>query len=144
MPTISPVSAMVLANMILVLHVGIVAFVVLGQVLILIGARRGWVWVRNRALRIAHLALMLFIALQSWLGALCPLTEWEQALRRSAGQDTYAESFIEHWLSRLIFFEAPWWVFVAAYTAFALLVLLTWRWIPPRRSPVAHARPPSA
>ncbi|MGH8078565.1 MAG: DUF2784 domain-containing protein, partial [Lysobacter sp.] len=67
-------------------------------------------------------------------GALCPLTTWEQALRRRAGHDTYDESFIEHWLSRLIFFEAPWWAFVAAYTAFALLVLLTWRWVPPRRS----------
>ena len=123
-----------LANTILVLHVGIVAFVVLGEVLILVGGHRSWEWVRHRTLRVTHLALMIFIALQSWLGALCPLTEWEQALRRRAGQDAYAESFIEYWLSRLIFFEAPWWVFVAAYTLFALLVLLTWRWVPPRRS----------
>ena len=134
MDVIAPGSAAALANTILVLHVGIVAFVVLGQVLILIGARRGWRWIRNRMLRVAHLALMVFIALQSWLGALCPLTQWEQALRRHAGQDPYAVSFIEYWLSRLIFFEAEWWVFVAAYTVFALLVLLTWRWVPPRRS----------
>lgn len=133
-----------LANAILVLHVGIVAFVVLGEVLILVGARRSWDWVRNRTLRVTHLALMIFIALQAWLGALCPLTEWEQALRRRAGQDTYAESFIEYWLSRLIFFEAPWWVFVAAYTAFALLVLLTWLWVPPRRPHRAHSRRPPA
>ena len=134
MQMIPPGSAAALANTILVLHVGIVAFVVLGEVMILIGARRGWRWVRNRMLRVAHLALMVVIALQSWLGALCPLTQWEQALRRHAGQDAYAGSFIEHWLSRLIFFEAPWWVFVAAYTVFALLVLLTWRRVPPRRS----------
>ena len=142
MDLISPGSSAVLANAILALHVGIVAFVVLGEVLILVGARRRWDWVRNRTLRVTHLALMLFIALQSWLGALCPLTQWEQALRHHAGQDAYAESFIEYWLSRLIFFEAPWWVFVAAYTAFALLVLLTWRWVPPRRSPGSHARRP--
>ena len=73
------------------------------------------------------------VALQAWLGALCPLTVWEQALRRRAGETTHAGSFIEHWLSRLIFFEAPWWVFVAAYTAFAMLVLLLWRVVPPRR-----------
>ena len=133
MDVLSPGSAAVLANTILVLHVAVVAFVVLGEALILIGARRGWDWVRKRALRVAHLALMVFIALQSWLGALCPLTQWEQALRRRAGHDSYAGSFIEHWLSRLIFFEAPWSLFVAAYTAFALLVLVTWRLVPPRR-----------
>ena len=144
MQMISPGSAAVLANTTLVLHVGIVAFVVLGEVLILAGARRGWDWVRNRKLRLTHVALMVFIALQSWLGALCPLTEWEQALRRHAGQQAYAESFIEHWLSRLIFFEAEWWVFVAAYTGFALLVLLTWLWVPPRHSHGANARRPAA
>ena len=142
MDLISPGSAAVLANATLVLHVGIVAFVVFGEVLILVGAHQSWDWVRNRTLRVTHLALMLFIALQSWLGALCPLTEWEQALRSRAGQHAYAESFIEYWLSRLIFFEAAWWVFVAAYTAFALLVLLTWLWVPPRPWHGSHARRP--
>lgn len=36
-------------------------------------------------------------------------------------------------LADLIFFDAPWWAFVAAYSAFAALVLLTWWWVPPRR-----------
>lgn len=134
MNALSPESAALMATAILLLHVGIVAFVVLGEAVFLFGARRGWRWVRNRALRSAHLALMVFIALQAWLGALCPLTTLEQALRRRAGQHGYAGSFIEHGLSRLIFFEAPWWLFVAAYSAFALLVLLTWRWVPPRPS----------
>ncbi len=131
---ISPTTAGLLADAILALHVGIVAFVVLGEVAILFGARRGWRWVRNFTLRVAHLALMVFIALQAWMGALCPLTVWEQALRHRAGGDTYSGSFIEHWLSRLIFFEAPWWLFVVAYTGFAALVLLTWLYVPPRRA----------
>lgn len=134
MNALSAHAAAALADAILALHVGVVAFVVLGEALILVGARMGWRWVRNRALRVTHVALMVFIALQSWLGALCPLTQWEQALRRRAGQQAYGESFIEYWLSRVIFFEAPWSAFVAAYTGFALLVLLTWRWVPPRRS----------
>lgn len=133
MNTIPAGLAAVLANAILLLHVGVVAFVVLGEFAFLIGGRHGWRWVRNRAMRISHLALMMFIAVQAWLGALCPLTIWEQALRQRAAQDAYAGSFIEHWLSRLIFFDAPWWLFVAAYTAFAVLVLLTWHWVPPRR-----------
>lgn len=135
MDALSPSLAALLADAILALHVGIVAFVVLGQLAILLGGWRGWGWVRNFAFRLAHLVLMLFIALQAWLGELCPLTVWEQALRERAGQDVYAESFIEHWLSRLIFFTAPWWVFVAAYTAFALLVATSWVWVRPRRRP---------
>jgi len=131
MSSFSPDAARLLADAILGIHVGIVAFVVLGTFAILAGGLRGWPWVRNRAFRIAHLALMVFIALQAWLGRLCPLTVWEQALRNRAGQATYGESFIQHWLSRIIFFEAPWWAFVAAYSAFAALVAACWWWAPP-------------
>ncbi|HSV55464.1 MAG TPA: DUF2784 domain-containing protein [Burkholderiaceae bacterium] len=133
MEALEPRIAALLADLILLLHAGVVGFVVLGEALFLAGGLRAWRWVRKLALRLAHLALMLFIAVQAWLGALCPLTVWEQALRRRAGQSGYRESFIEHWLARLIFFEAPWWQFVALYTAFATLVLLTWWWVPPAR-----------
>ncbi len=128
-----------LADAILLLHVLIVAFVVGGQSLILIGGPLRWAWVRRRAFRFTHLALMGFIALQTWLGQLCPLTIWEQRLRRAAGQDTYSQSFIEYWLGRLIFLEGPWWMFVTAYTGFFILVLASWwRW-PPR--PSIHTPP---
>lgn len=133
MYSLSPVVARWLADALLALHVGIVAFVVLGTACILAGGWRGWAWVRGYPFRIAHLGLMLYIALQAWLGRLCPLTVWEQALRNRAGQATYGESFMQHWLSRLIFFDAPWWLFVAAYTAFAALVVACWWWLPPRR-----------
>jgi hypothetical protein len=133
MPTMSPALAGALADAILVLHVGIVVFVVLGAVTIPIGAWRAWRWVRGFRWRVTHLVLMGVIALQAWLGALCPLTVWEQALRRRAGEAVYRESFIEYWLSRLIFFEAPWWIFVAAYSGFALLVVLLWWVVPPQR-----------
>lgn len=128
-----PVIASWLADGILALHVGIVLFVVFGLVAILIGAWRRWRWTRSHAFRVTHLLLMAFIAVQAWLGKICPLTIWEQALRTHAGQQAYAESFIEHWLSRLIFFEAPWWIFVAGYTAFATAVIACWFLLPPRR-----------
>lgn len=129
---LSPLAAAALADAILVLHAGIVAFVVAGLPLILLGGWRGWGWVRNRAFRLVHLGLIAFVAAQAWLGELCPLTVWEQDLRRVAGQAVHAQSFIEHWLSRLLFFEAPWWVFVAVYTVFGALVAAAWRWVPPR------------
>ena len=129
---LSPATAATLADAILILHVGTVAFVVLGTVLILIGGWRRWDWVRGFKWRLAHLLLMVFVVLETWLGELCPLTVWEQDLRRLAGQAAYDDSFIEHWLSRLIFFEAPWWAFVIAYTGFAALVLVAWFKVPPR------------
>lgn len=131
----SPTIAAHLADTILVLHAGIVVFVIAGTLAIPIGAWRGWTWVHNIAWRLAHLVLMAFIALQAWRGALCPLTVWEQALRSRAGQPAYAGSFITHWLSRVLFYDVPWWVFVAAYSAFALLVLGLWVFVPPRRYP---------
>jgi hypothetical protein len=133
MSALPPSVARTLADAILVLHLGIVGFVVLGALAIPLGAWRGWSWVRGLRWRVAHLLLMGVIALQAWLGALCPLTIWEQALRARAGEAVYAESFVAHWLSRLIFFEAPWWSFVAVYTGFAAFVLVLWRLVPPRR-----------
>lgn len=119
-------AATLLADALLALHVGVVLFVVGLLPLVIVGGLRGWPWVRHRGLRLTHLGLMLFIAAQSWLGQLCPLTVWEQGLRRVAGQAAYRESFIEHWLSRLLYWDLPWWVFVAAYTVFAALVAGAW------------------
>ena len=124
-----PDLAALLADVLLTLHVAIVVFVVGLLPLVLIGGALGWRWVRHFGLRLLHLGLMVFIAAQAWLGQLCPLTVWEQHLRRIAGQGSYGESFIEHWLSRLLYWEAPWWTFVAAYSLFAALVALAWWWV---------------
>jgi len=121
-----------IADLILLLHAAIVAFVVLGQLLVMLGGALRWRWVRNRAFRIAHLATIAFVVAQTWLGALCPLTILEQRYRTLSGQAAYSASFIEHWLGRAIFFEAPWWVFVATYSIFGALVFACWWWIPPQ------------
>lgn len=122
-----------LADLLLMLHVGIVCFVVGGQLLIMVGGPLGWAWVRHRGFRVVHLGLIGFIVVQTWLGALCPLTAWETALRRQAGETGYRESFIEYWLSRLLYIEAPWSAFVVAYTLFGACVLASWWWWPPQR-----------
>jgi len=123
-----------LADLVLLIHAGIVLFVVLGQALFLIGGVAGWRWVRLLWVRLTHLFLILIVVLQAWLGALCPLTIWEQELRRAAGQSPYDQGFIEYWVGQLLFYDLPGWVFVMAYTGFALLVLWTWWWLPPLRS----------
>ena len=121
------------ADLLLFGHALFVAFVVFGLALILAGGMLDWAWVRNRWFRIAHLAAIGIVALQSWLGLICPLTIWEMALRERAGSDTYAGSFIAHWLDTLLYYQAPAWVFTVCYTVFAALVVASWFWIPPRR-----------
>ena len=122
-----------LADAVLILHAGVVVFIVGGLVAVLDGNLWHWRWVNRWAFRLAHLAAIAFVIVQSWLGQLCPLTTLESWLRVQAGGAAYEKSFIEHWLRQLIFYEAPFWIFAATYTAFGLLVALAWWRFPPRR-----------
>ena len=123
-----------LADAVLILHVGVVLFNVGALVLVLAGARLGWAWVRNMAFRVLHLAAIAYVVITTWLGIDCGLTVLEQWLRMRAGQVSYHDDFIAHWLSRMLFFEAPPWVFIVVYTAFGLMVLWSWVWVPPQRA----------
>jgi uncharacterized protein DUF2784 len=119
-----------LADFVLAVHFLFVLFVVAGLVLIWIGAARGWRWVRNFWFRAAHLAAIVFVAGEAITGVACPLTLWEDALR--GGSD--GTSFIGRWLSRLLYYNFPEWVFTIAYVSFALVVVWTyWRIKPARR-----------
>ena len=121
------------ADLLLVIHVLFVAFVVLGLVAIYLGYFRGWAWVRNPVFRVAHLLAIAIVVVQSWLGMICPLTIWEMSLRRAGGGDTYSGSFIQHWLHSLLYYDAPFWVFVLAYTLFGALVMASWFVVRPRK-----------
>lgn len=120
-----------LADAVLVLHLAVVVFVVGGLLLVLSGRVAGWRWVRDRRFRWLHLAAIAWVVLQSWLGQQCPLTALESWLRERAGASGYVHGFIEHWVSAILFYQAPGWVFGLAYTAFGALVLWAWWWCPP-------------
>jgi hypothetical protein len=123
-----------LADAILILHVGIILFVIGAVPLVWVGYFLNWRFVRNFYFRAAHLLLIGFVAAQALLGLVCPLTIWENALRaRGGADDVYEGSFIAHWLRRLIFYEADSWVFTAAYIGFFLLVLVTVFAVKPNR-----------
>ena len=122
------------ADLVLTLHFAIVTFVVGGLLCTLVGNLRSWRWVNGLRFRLLHLGAVLYVAAQAWFGANCPLTTLEMALRSRARAGTYHGSFIEHWLARLLYYEAPAWVFTLAYTLFALLVVLAWWRFPPKTS----------
>jgi len=122
-----------LANFILITHFLFVAFVIVSVPLIAVGSALNWKWIRNYWFRVIHLFAVIFVAVESLIGVFCPLTVWEQELRRSAGDQVYENSFIQHWISRVLYWEFEPWVFTATYVAFAVLVFILYRTIPPTR-----------
>jgi hypothetical protein len=118
-----------LADALLVVHFLIAGFIVGGLILVWVGALAGWAWVRNPWFRYLHLAAIAFVAMEALFGIACPLTVWEDLLRGGARPGT----FIGRWVQRLLYYEAPAWVFTAAYAAWAAATLLTLKFVPPRR-----------
>ena len=125
-------SYQLLADVVLALHFAIVAFVVGGLVLIVVGNLSAWRWVNALWFRLAHLAAIAVVLAEAWFGVTCPLTTLEMWLRAKARATTYSGSFIEHWLQRALYYEAPSWVFTLGYSLFGLLVTATWWYFPPR------------
>ncbi len=54
-------------------------------------------------------------------------------MRLRGGAGAWQGSFMTYWVQRLLFWQAPEWVFALIYSLFALLVLAVWWRYPPRR-----------
>ncbi len=125
-----------LADLLATFHLGIVLFVLLGQAAILTGILRGWRWIERALFRWTHVGLMVFIAAQGALGAICPLTIWEYDLRVAAGEEGHKGTFVGRLMHDLLFIESET-VSQAElnhyYVAFAALVVFCLWVVPPRR-----------
>ncbi|WP_338668705.1 DUF2784 domain-containing protein [Pseudodesulfovibrio methanolicus] len=123
------------ADVVLVIHFGIAASLTLGLPVIWIGAAAGWRFVRNPWFRWTHAGLMGVVLAETVAGKLCPLTVWEAALRRAAGEGgNEPASFVGYWLGRVLFLDfAPVW-FAVAYGLFFGLIVLTLLLVPVRRA----------
>ncbi|MBN1912611.1 MAG: DUF2784 domain-containing protein [Pirellulales bacterium] len=122
-----------LADLIVAVHAGYIAFVILGMVTILVGGWRRWGWVRNFWFRLVHFLTIAIVAAEALLGIVCPLTTWENRLREAAGESTLEGSFVGRLMHDLVFVSAPKWILTTSYCVFALVVLLTFFLVPPRR-----------
>jgi len=76
----------ILADCLAAIHLGYLAYVILGQVAILIGWPLHWRWIRNPWFRVSHLAMILIVAGEAVVDYECPLTTWERDLRIHIGQ----------------------------------------------------------
>jgi len=122
-----------LADLIVVVHGFYVAFAVLGVPAIFLGAWRGWRFARNFWFRATHLLLIVVVALEAAFGILCPFTAWEDELRRAAGQSLEQGTFVGRLVHRLIFVEVPRDVLTLGYVLFAVVVIVMFVTIRPRR-----------
>ena len=122
-----------MADAVVVAHLGYVGFIVFGQILILVGAGLRWRCIRNPWFRWSHLAASAIVALEAMAGIVCPLTNWENDLRRLAGQEVAEGTFVGRLVHAILFFELPAQMFTTIYLIFALLVLATLWLVPPDR-----------
>jgi hypothetical protein len=83
----------VLADAVVVLHLGFVAFVVLGGLLVLRWPRLAWL----------HLPCAAWGALIEFADWVCPLTPLENRLRALGGEAGYSGGFVEEYLLGVLY-----------------------------------------
>ncbi|MFO0935107.1 MAG: DUF2784 domain-containing protein [Gemmataceae bacterium] len=91
------------ADAIVIVHFLFMAFIVFGQLAIIIAACFKWSWGRNPWFRFLHLASILLVVYEAVMQIRCPLTKWEEDLRVLAGQQmgdstTFIGFYAHHWL----------------------------------------------
>jgi len=118
-----------LGQMVLGVHLVVIAFNVLGLIAIPLGAARSWRWVRIRWWRLLHIASWAVVALQAVIGRACFLTLWQDKLTGASGEPP----LIMRWVNSLIYWPLPIWVFGVAYLVLFALVIALWWLVPPRR-----------
>ena len=82
-----------LADLVVLLHLGFVVFVLAGGLLV-------WRW---PALAWLHLPAALWAAWVELSGTICPLTPVENELRAAAGQGGYGGGFVDHYVLPVLY-----------------------------------------
>lgn len=83
------------ADALVLLHGLWLAFTVLGALLVVRWPRVMWV----------HVPIVAWGAVVEFTGWVCPLTPWENSLRRLGGQEGYAGGFIERYVTAILYPE---------------------------------------
>jgi hypothetical protein len=81
------------ADGVLLFHFAFVLFAVFGGFLAFLDA--AWSWV--------HVPAVLWSSLVNLMGWTCPLTPAEKALRARAGEASYEDGFVQHYVGRLVY-----------------------------------------
>jgi hypothetical protein len=121
----------ILADAILVVHLGFILFVVAGG--FLVRWRKGVAWV--------HIPTVAWGALIEFMGWVCPLTPLEIWARSRAGESGYTGGFIEHYLLPVVYPAALTHDVQIALGTLVLVVNVTiYTWIVRKRPTAATVR----
>jgi hypothetical protein len=132
-----------LADFVVFLHVAYVAYVLLGQVAIIVASPFRWAWARNPWFRFTHLLAIGIVAYEAVFHIRCPLSIWEEKLRILAGQSfNSSDTFMGRLLHNLLFIDGqPEIFFTTLYIAMMVLVVQGVVMYPPRWFRIGAAHP---
>ena len=118
-----------IATFILILHFSIIIFIVGLFFLIPIGYRCGWVWQKNKKIRLFHLFLISIVTLETCIGVACPLTIIENNLR-----GVYvSNSFVYNFFNKMIYWDFPTVFFLITYLISLSWTIFMWFIFPPKK-----------
>jgi hypothetical protein len=130
-----------MADAVLGTHVAFVVFVVAGGILVVRWPRAAWI----------HVPCALWGALVEVAGWICPLTPLEVSLRRRAGEAGYAEGFLEHYVTPVLYpagLTREIQVLLGVLVVILNVAVYAWAWrrrrsdrLPPRAAQGAHDTP---
>jgi len=92
-----------IANVVAATHIGYFLFVVGGFASIVIGAAKGWTWIRNPWFRVTHLAAVYIVILEDTFKIQCPLNTIEWQLRATSNAAAVSPSAAGRFLDYLLF-----------------------------------------
>lgn len=135
-----------LADVVVTIHLAYVAYVIIGQILIVIAAPFRWQWARNPWFRLTHLLAIAIVAYQAIMGIRCPLTVWEEQLRELAGQPfNSGQTFLGRLFHDLLFYEDLSDIFFnTLYISMFVVVLQGIIMYPPRMFRIRRKHPSSS
>jgi len=114
-----------LADAVLAGHLVYIAFIPVGGFLVWRWPRTVWV----------HLAAVAVGVASITVGFDCPLTTWEQSLRRRGGQRPYTDGFVDHYLRGHVYPHGDEW---AVQLIFGVCILVAYAPLLVRRRDRAH------
>ena len=125
------------ADAVAVVHMSVLAYVVVGQLLIVVAAPFRWQFARNPWFRATHLAVIGYVVYEQFYGIRCILSLWEEKLKTLGGVDPHAQN--ETFLGRVVSDIFKWEhipqdhpFFYAVYIGMFLIVLQGLVMYPPR------------
>jgi len=116
-----------LADLILIVHFGIVIFITSLFIIIPVGYKFEWKWPRNKKLRSIHLILILIVTTETVFGLTCPLTLIEHNLRGIF----ISNSFVSIWLQKFLYWNFPKEFFLISYIICLMWTIFLWNRFPP-------------